>query len=34
LLLVVSLTLQGVSNLIKAAYVIAGRLPAEEVKHV
>ncbi|MDD1506277.1 TRAP transporter small permease subunit [Pseudomonas sp. CNPSo 3701] len=33
LLLVVSLSLQGVSNLIKALYVISGRLPAEEVKH-
>lgn len=32
LLLVVSLSLQGVSNLIKALYVITGRLPAE-VKH-
>lgn len=33
LLLVVSLTLQGISNLIKALYVITGRLPAPEVNH-
>jgi len=33
LLLVVSLALQGLANLIKALYVIAGRLPAPEVKH-
>ncbi|HWV09239.1 MULTISPECIES: TRAP transporter small permease subunit [unclassified Pseudomonas] len=33
LVLVVSLVLQGVSNLIKALYVITGRLPAPEVKH-
>ncbi|MDQ7984896.1 TRAP transporter small permease subunit [Pseudomonas sp. G34] len=33
LLLVVSLTLQGISNLIKAFYVISGRLPVAEVKH-
>lgn len=33
LLLVASLTLQGISNLIKALYVITGRLPAAEVKH-
>lgn len=33
LLLVVSLTLQGISNLIKAIYVITGRLPTAEVKH-
>jgi TRAP-type mannitol/chloroaromatic compound transport system permease small subunit len=33
LVLVISLVLQGVSNLIKALYVITGRLPAPEVKH-
>ncbi|WP_161864177.1 MULTISPECIES: TRAP transporter small permease subunit [Pseudomonas] len=33
LVLVVSLVLQGISNLIKALYVISGRLPAPEVKH-
>jgi len=33
LVLVVSLALQGLSNLIKALYVITGRLPAPEVKH-
>ena len=33
LLLVVSLVLQGISNLIKALYVLTGRLPAAEVKH-
>ncbi|WP_457788408.1 TRAP transporter small permease subunit [Pseudomonas sp. PL-6] len=33
LVLVVSLVLQGIANLIKALYVISGRLPAPEVKH-
>lgn len=33
LVLVVSLVLQGVSNLIKALYAITGRLPVAEVKH-
>lgn len=33
LVLVVSLVLQGISNLIKALYVLSGRLPAAEVKH-
>lgn len=33
LLLVASLVLQGIANLIKALYVISGRLPAAEVKH-
>lgn len=33
LVLVASLALQGIANLIKAFYVIAGRLPAPEVKH-
>lgn len=33
LVLVVSLVLQGISNLIKAIYVFSGRLPAPEVKH-
>jgi len=33
LVLVVSLVLQGVSNLIKALYIISGRLPAPEVNH-
>lgn len=33
LVLVISLVLQGISNLIKALYVITGRLPAPEVKH-
>ncbi len=33
LVLVVSLLLQGISNLIKAAYALAGRLPESEVKH-
>lgn len=33
LVLVASLVLQGISNLIKALYVISGRLPAPEVKH-
>lgn len=33
LVLVVSLVLQGLSNAIKALYVVSGRLPAPEVKH-
>ena len=33
LVLVVSLVLQGIATLIKALYVISGRLPAPEVKH-
>lgn len=33
LVLVVSLVLQGVSDLIKSAYLLAGRLPEPEVKH-
>lgn len=33
LLLAAGMSLQGLSNLIKAAYVIAGRIPAPEVKH-
>lgn len=33
LVLAVGMSLQGLSNLIKAAYVIAGRIPAPEVKH-
>lgn len=33
LVLVVSLLLQGVADLIKAAYALAGRLPESEVKH-
>jgi len=33
LLLVVSLVLQGLADLIKAAYLLAGRLPEQEVKH-
>ncbi|WP_407293627.1 TRAP transporter small permease subunit [Stutzerimonas zhaodongensis] len=33
LVLVVGLVLQGVSEIIKAAYAIAGRLPESEVKH-
>lgn len=33
LVLVVSLVLQGISNLIKALYILSGRLPAPEVKH-
>ena len=33
LLLAVCLSLQGIANVIKAAYVIAGRIPAPEVKH-
>ncbi|NQD93030.1 permease, partial [Pseudomonas sp. CrR25] len=33
LVLVVSLTLQGVADLIKAVYMLAGRLPRAEVKH-
>ncbi|HEX5843493.1 MAG TPA: TRAP transporter small permease subunit [Pseudomonas sp.] len=33
LVLVVSLVLQGISDLIKSLYIIAGRLPAPEVKH-
>ncbi len=33
LVLVVCLALQGISEIIKAAYTFAGRLPASEVKH-
>jgi len=33
LVLVVGLVLQGVSEIIKAAYAMAGRLPESEVKH-
>ncbi|MGE8497426.1 MAG: TRAP transporter small permease subunit [Pseudomonas sp.] len=33
LVLAIGMSLQGLSNLIKAAYVIAGRIPAPEVKH-
>ena len=33
LLLVISLVLQGLANLTRALYIIAGRLPAPEVKH-
>lgn len=33
LVLVVGLVLQGLSEIIKAAYLIAGRLPEQEVKH-
>ena len=33
LVLVVSLVLQGVSDLIKSVYLLAGRLPEPEVKH-
>ncbi|MBA1279010.1 TRAP transporter small permease subunit [Pseudomonas stutzeri] len=33
LVLVVSLALQGISEIIKAAYIVAGRLPEPEVKH-
>lgn len=33
LVLVVSLTLQGISNLIKAIYLLCGVLPEQEVKH-
>ena len=33
LVLVISLVLQGISNMIKALYVFSGRLPAPEVKH-
>jgi len=33
LVLVICLMLQGVSEIIKAAYTIAGRLPEREVKH-
>jgi TRAP-type mannitol/chloroaromatic compound transport system permease small subunit len=33
LVLVISLVLQGISNLIKSAYILTGRLPAPEVKH-
>jgi TRAP-type mannitol/chloroaromatic compound transport system permease small subunit len=33
LVLVFSLVLQGIANLIKSAYILAGRLPAVEVKH-
>jgi TRAP-type mannitol/chloroaromatic compound transport system permease small subunit len=33
LVLVFSLVLQGISDLIKSAYILAGRLPAPEVKH-
>ena len=33
LVLVVCLILQGVSEIIKAAYTMAGRLPEQEVKH-
>lgn len=33
LLLVATLVLQGISDLIKAAYLLAGRLPLTEVKH-
>ena len=33
LVLVVSLVLQGLADLIKSAYLLAGRLPAPEVKH-
>lgn len=32
-MLVVSLTLQGISNLIKAIYLLCGVLPEQEVKH-
>lgn len=33
LVLVVCLVLQGISEIIKSAYAIAGRLPEQEVKH-
>jgi TRAP-type mannitol/chloroaromatic compound transport system permease small subunit len=33
LVLAAAMSLQGLSNLIKAAYIIAGRIPAPEVKH-
>lgn len=33
LVLAVGMSLQGLSNLIKAVYIIAGRLPVPEVKH-
>ncbi|HBX56693.1 TRAP transporter small permease subunit [Pseudomonas sp. UBA2684] len=33
LVLVISLVLQGISDLIKSAYMLAGRLPEPEVKH-
>jgi TRAP-type mannitol/chloroaromatic compound transport system permease small subunit len=33
LVLVFSLVLQGLANLIKALYILSGRLPAVEVKH-
>ncbi len=33
LVLVISLALQGLSEIIKAAYILAGRLPESEVKH-
>lgn len=33
LVLVIGLVLQGISEIIKATYIFAGRLPAPEVKH-
>ncbi|MHA6491927.1 TRAP transporter small permease subunit [Pseudomonas borbori] len=33
LVLVITLVMQGISDLIKAAYSLAGRLPEQEVKH-
>ena len=33
LVLVVSLVLQGIANVIKALYILSGRLPAPEVNH-